>query len=63
MIDLFMERSSGMQAYETLREKVKIAWYASVTQPVINFRGGGGVLFHIGQLYKLLFAFTCVIFV
>lgn len=27
MIDLFMERSSGMQAYETLREKVKIAWY------------------------------------
>lgn len=40
MIDLFMERSSGMQAYETLREKVKIAWYASVTQPVINFRGG-----------------------
>lgn len=62
MIDLFMERSWGMQAYETLREKVKIAWYASVTQPVINFRGGGG-LFHIGQLYKLLFAFTCVIFV
>lgn len=45
MIDLFMERSSGMQAYETLREKVKIAWYASVTQPVINFRGGGGCFF------------------
>lgn len=64
MIDLFMERSSGMQAYETLREKVKIAWYASVTQPVINFRGGGGAFSYrpvVQTAFCIYLCYLCII--